>query len=59
MAEKEKESSEDILTLISCTSGIYKSIPKEDLPLIINYKGKKYVLILTKNDKLILQKAIT
>lgn len=33
-------------------------IKKEDLPLIIEYKDKRYVLIRTKNDKLILQKAI-
>ncbi len=30
----------------------------KDLPLVIAYGGKKYVLILTKNDKLMLQKAI-
>lgn len=29
---------------------------KDDLPLTIVYKGKKYILILTKNDKLILNK---
>lgn len=33
-------------------------LKSEDLPLIIEYKDKKYVLILTKNDRLILQKAI-
>lgn len=31
-------------------------IDKEDLPLTIIYKGKRYILILTKNDKLILNK---
>lgn len=30
----------------------------DNLPLIIEYRDKKYVLILTKNDRLILQKAI-
>lgn len=29
-----------------------------DMPLIIRYGEKKYVVILTKNDKLILQKPI-
>jgi len=33
-------------------------LKEEDLPLIIEYKDKRYILILTKNDKLILQKAI-
>ncbi|MCL4456327.1 MAG: hemin uptake protein HemP [Nitrospirae bacterium] len=33
-------------------------LSSEDLPLIIKYGGKRYVLILTKNDKLILQKTI-
>jgi hypothetical protein len=30
----------------------------DNLPLIIEYKDKRYVLILTKNDRLILQKTI-
>jgi|GEM_PF-3512427 len=30
----------------------------KDMPLIIRYGEKKYVVILTKNDKLILQKPI-
>ena len=29
---------------------------KDDLPFTIVYKGKRYILILTKNDKLILNK---
>ncbi len=33
-------------------------LKKEDVPLIIKYKDKRYVLLLTKNDRLILQKAI-
>lgn len=32
------------------------TVEKEDLPLTIVYKNKRYVLILTKNDKLILNK---
>jgi len=31
-------------------------INKDDLPITIVYKGKRYILILTKNDKLILNK---
>ncbi len=31
-------------------------INKDELPLPIIYKGKRYILILTKNDKLILNK---
>jgi len=31
-------------------------INKDDLPLTIVYKEKRYILILTKNDKLILNK---
>jgi hypothetical protein len=30
----------------------------KDMPLIIRYGDKRYVVILTKNDKLILQKPI-
>lgn len=30
----------------------------DDLPLIIKYKDRKYVLVLTKSDKIILNKAI-
>lgn len=41
----EKESSQKELVL-----------EKEHLPLTILYKAKKYILILTKNDKLILNK---
>jgi hypothetical protein len=33
-------------------------IKSDDLPLTIAYGDKKYVLLLTKNDKLILQKPI-
>jgi len=29
---------------------------KDDLPMTIVYKGKRYILLLTKNDKLILNK---
>lgn len=32
------------------------TIEKEDLPLTIVYKNKRYILILTRNDKLILNK---
>jgi len=32
------------------------TIEKEDLPLTIIYKKKRYILILTRNDKLILNK---
>lgn len=32
------------------------NVEKEDLPLTIVYKNKRYILILTKNDKLILNK---
>lgn len=31
-------------------------VEKEDFPMTIIYKGKRYILILTKNDKLILNK---
>lgn len=31
-------------------------LERKDLPLTIIYKGKRYILILTKNDKLILNK---
>ena len=31
-------------------------INKDDMPITIVYKGKRYILILTKNDKLILNK---
>ena len=31
---------------------------KEELPIQITYNNKKYVLVLTKNDKLMLQKSI-
>lgn len=31
-------------------------LEREELPLTIIYKGKRYILILTKNDKLILNK---
>jgi hemin uptake protein HemP len=33
-------------------------LSRDDLPLTIEYKGKRYTLILTKNDKLILNKTI-
>jgi hypothetical protein len=33
-------------------------LSRDDLPLTIEYKDKKYTLILTKNDKLILNKTI-
>lgn len=33
-------------------------LSKDNLPLTIFYKDKRYILILTKNDKLMLQKAI-
>jgi len=42
---KEKGSSKKELT-----------VEKETLPLTIAYKGKRYILILTRNDKLILNK---
>lgn len=45
--ERKEESTKKVLVL-----------KKEDVPLIVKYKDKRYVLILTKNDKLILQKAI-
>lgn len=32
-------------------------LDKDNLPLNIVYKGKRYILILTKNDKLILNKS--
>lgn len=32
------------------------TVEREDLPLTIVYKNKRYILILTKNDKLILNK---
>lgn len=32
------------------------SLERDDLPMSIIYKEKRYVLILTKNDKLILNK---
>lgn len=31
-------------------------VDKDDFPISIQYSGKKYILILTKNDKLILNK---
>lgn len=31
-------------------------VDKDVLPLVIVYKGKRYILILTQNDKLILNK---
>jgi hypothetical protein len=33
-------------------------LSRDDLPMTIEYKDKKYTLILTKNDKLILNKTI-
>jgi hemin uptake protein HemP len=33
-------------------------LSRDDLPMTIEYKNKKYTLILTKNDKLILNKAV-
>ncbi len=41
--EAEKEKNEIVLV-------------RDNLPLNITYKGRKYILILTKNDKLILNK---
>lgn len=37
-------------------SGKELTIEKDDLPLTIIYKNKRYILILTRNDKLILNK---
>ncbi len=34
------------------------ALKREELPLVIRFQEKKYVLFLTKNDKLILQKPI-
>lgn len=31
-------------------------LDKRDFPMTMNYNGKRYILILTKNDKLILNK---
>jgi hypothetical protein len=33
-------------------------LSRDDLPMTIEYKGRKYTLILTKNDKLILNKTV-
>lgn len=34
-------------------------VTKEHLPLTIVYNGKRYVLVLTKQDKLLLNKAVS
>lgn len=51
----------DILKIANTDKNSSKKVvvlKKEDLPLTIEYKDRRYVLILTKNDRLILQKAI-
>ncbi len=35
------------------------AVTKERLPLAIVYNGKRYVLVLTKQDKLLLNKAVS
>lgn len=52
-------SGSDVETLKRKESGGSKkelTIEEEDLPLTIIYKNKRYILILTRNDKLILNK---
>lgn len=34
------------------------AVERENLPLVIIYKDKRYVLILTKNERLVLHKAM-
>jgi hypothetical protein len=51
--------SNDVATLNKKENGRSKKeliVEKEDLPLTIIYKNRRYILILTRNDKLILNK---